>query len=151
MEAPATWKNLLASGSVRTHKTSPSELQDLRAVVERDLRDAALVELSADRRFATAYNAVLQLTKIALACAGYRVAGLGHHQTAFRALSLAMGNEVSKLGTYFDECRRKRNQVDYDVAHVISDAEVDGLLETAEDFRAKVESWVAAKYPNLAA
>jgi hypothetical protein len=29
----------------------------------------------ADRRFATAYNAVLQLAKMVIACAGYRVAG----------------------------------------------------------------------------
>jgi hypothetical protein len=50
-------------------------LTDLRAVIARDLQDAALSGLSADRRFATAYNAVLQLTKMVIACAGYRVVG----------------------------------------------------------------------------
>ncbi len=34
-------------------------------------KDANLDQLSADRRFATAYNAVLQLTKMGIACEGY--------------------------------------------------------------------------------
>ncbi len=82
-------------------------------MVERDLKDAKLDELSADRRFATAYNAVLQLAKMVIACAGYRVIGAGHHQTTFEALQIAMGKQVSGLVPYFDACRRKRNQVDY--------------------------------------
>jgi len=44
----------------------------LRKLVARDLLDAAVPGLSADRTFATAYNAVLQLSKPALAAAGYR-------------------------------------------------------------------------------
>src|ERR1700722_13241671 len=97
--------------------------------------------ISADRRFATACNAVLQLTKIVLACSGYRVSGLGHHQTTFEALELAMGSQIGDLAVYFDTCRRKRNQVDYDFALVASDTEVDGLLSTAEESRAAREIW----------
>ncbi len=34
------------------------------------------------RARATAYNAVMQISKLAIACAGYRVSsGLGHHQS----------------------------------------------------------------------
>jgi hypothetical protein len=77
------WQSLLQNGRVKSHRTSAQELRDLRDVVERDLQDAGIEALSADRRFATAYNAVLQLAKMAIACAGYRVAGLGHHQTTF--------------------------------------------------------------------
>src|SRR5438094_4348453 len=102
-----TWKDLLQNQRVKPHQTSHEELHDLRAVVERDLKDAKLNQLSADRRFATAYNAVLQLTKMVLACEGYRVTGTGHHQTTFEALGLAMGKPVSALVPYFDACRRK--------------------------------------------
>jgi len=63
-----TWKDLLQHQKVKAHTTSHEELHDLRAVVERDLKDAKLEQLLAARRFATAYNAVLQLTKIVLAC-----------------------------------------------------------------------------------
>jgi hypothetical protein len=42
----------------------------MRAFVARDLADAKVKTLSADRRFATAYNAALQAANMAIACAG---------------------------------------------------------------------------------
>src|SRR5438477_12856565 len=106
MAQQTTWQDLLHANRVRPHKTSAQEVHDLRDVVDRDLKDARILELSADRRFATAYNAILQLTKIAIACEGYRVVGLGHHQTTFQALELALGQQVSQLVPFFDACRR---------------------------------------------
>lgn len=58
-----TWQDLLDEGRIEEHKTSRKELDDIRALIARDLADANLEELSADRRFATAYNAALQSTK----------------------------------------------------------------------------------------
>lgn len=46
-----TWQDFVNKGVVRTHSTSLAEISDLRAVVARDLTDAALPDLSADRRF----------------------------------------------------------------------------------------------------
>ena len=75
------WKQLLAQRKLQLHTTSKQELDGLRALIERDLTDAALAGLSADRRFATAYNAALQTAKMVIACAGYRVASTpGHHR-----------------------------------------------------------------------
>lgn len=51
--------------------------------------------------------------------------------------------------TYFDACRRKRNQVDYDVAGIVSEAEADELLRKATNFYADVERWIAAHHPAL--
>ena len=67
------WKQLIAQRKVQLHTTRKQELDGLRALIERDLTDAALAGLSADRRFATAYNAALQSAKMVIACAGYRV------------------------------------------------------------------------------
>jgi hypothetical protein len=132
--------------------TSRQELDNLRAVIERDLKDAALPGLSPDRTFATAYNAALQLAKIAIACAGYRIAfGPGHHQMTFEAVKLiALGRNSSKLADYFDICRRKRNVVDYDMANVTSETEANELLQKAEEFRQLVEAWIKQHHPNLA-
>ena len=63
-----SWQQLLASNRVQPHTTNTQELQGLRAVVARDLKDAALSELSIDRRFTIAYNAVLQLATMVIAC-----------------------------------------------------------------------------------
>ena len=76
-----TWTKLLAGHDVQRHRTSKKELDDMRALVARDLADAGIAGLSADRRFATAYNAALQAANMAIACAGYRVtAKTGHHK-----------------------------------------------------------------------
>jgi N-acyl-D-aspartate/D-glutamate deacylase len=68
-----TWTKLLANKEAERHKTSKKELDNMRALIARDLADAGLAGLSADRRFATAYNAALQAANMAIACAGYRV------------------------------------------------------------------------------
>src|SRR5215470_7873932 len=112
-----SWQPLLTTRRVQPHTTSRQELNGLRAVVVRDLHDARVSGLSTDRQFAIAYNAVLQLAKMAIACAGYRVVGQGHHLTTFEALELAMGPSIAPLASYFDTCRRKRNVLDYDMAH----------------------------------
>jgi len=148
MAPPTTWQSLLAARLVTRHRTSLGELHDLLAVVERDLKDARIPELSADRRFATAYNAVLQLAPMVIACHGYRVIGLGHHQTTLRAFELGMGSEVSNLAAYFEVCRRKRNQVDYDMANVATESEADDLLRKAEEFQKLVMAWIRQRHPE---
>jgi hypothetical protein len=144
-----SWQQLLAAHRVRRHATSRQELTDLRAVIARDLQDAALAGLSVDRRFATAYNAVLQLTKMVVACTGYRVVGPGHHQTTFEALELAMGPSIAATAAYFDTCRRKRNLVEYDLANVATETETEELLRQARQFTQVVEAWIAQNYPAL--
>lgn len=147
-----SWKALLASRTVQPHKTSAKEVEGLRQLVARDLADAAIEGLSADRRFATAYNAVLQLSKMAIACAGYRVtSGSGHHQKTFEAVKTALGKPGEPLADYFETCRRKRNLIDYDASEVVTDTEAEELLEKAEEFQEMVEEWIVKHYPAFKA
>lgn len=145
-----SWTNLLAARTVQTHATGTNEITNLREVVNRDLNDAAIDALSADRRFATAYNAVLQLVKMAVACAGYRVtSGAGHHQKSFEAFKAAITTvEAANLADYFDLCRRKRNDINYDYAEVVSETEAEELLEKAKDFQTLIEAWIDKNYPT---
>jgi hypothetical protein len=85
-----TWTQLLANNEGHT-QNSKKELDKLRPVIRRDLADASLDGASADRRFATAYNAALEAAKMAIACAGYRVVGAGHHRISFDVVKLAIG------------------------------------------------------------
>ncbi len=144
-----SWQTLLASQRLRTHSTSKRELDDLRAVIERDLTDAAIAALSADRRFATAYNAALQTATMAVACAGYRTSGQAHHQTTFEAAELALGAASVPFVAYFDACRRKRNTVDYDRAHVATETEASEIVTRARAFLALTETWVLQNHPLL--
>jgi hypothetical protein len=122
----------------------------MRALVARDLADAQVPGLSADRRFATAYNAALQAANIAIACAGYRVtAKTGHHKVTVEAITLAVGSAARVYADYFETCRRKRNVIDYTRSHVATDTEVDEILNKAREFHDLVEAWIASKFPTL--
>jgi len=61
----------------------------MRELIARDVADAAVAGLSADRRFATAYNAALQAANMAIACTGYRItAKIGHHKVSLESAAL---------------------------------------------------------------
>ena len=61
-----------------------------------------------------------------------------------------MGQPVSAMVAYFDTCRRKRNQVDYDCANAATETEAEDLLQKAEEFLDLVEQWVRKHYPHYA-
>ena len=56
------------------HAVSQRELADLRAIVDRELRDSAIEGLSLDAQLGMLYNAALKLADIALRQTGYRAA-----------------------------------------------------------------------------
>lgn len=143
-----TWRDLLTEKRIEPHATSKQEMDDLRSVVDRNLRDAAVPQLSADNRFGMAYEAALLLGKMAVACAGYRVKGQGAHQTTFAALKLALGGGISQTTTYLERCRRKRNELSYDMAGVVTDTEAAEMLTQARALKETVEQWIAAGYPQ---
>jgi hypothetical protein len=122
----------------------------MRALVARDMADAQVQGLSADRRFATAYNAALQTANMAIACAGYRVtAKTGHHKVTVEAITLAVGSVVGGYADYLETCRRKRNVIDYTRSHVATDSEADEIVNKAPEFNDVVEAWIDSKFPNL--
>ncbi len=145
-----TWQDLLNEGRIEKHTTSRAELDELRAVVARDLADADVDRLSADRRFATAYNAALQSAKMVIACCGYRVKGFGAHRITFECLERAMGKPVHRTAKFLDQARRKRNIADYDAAGRIADIEAEDMIRIANLFAKQAEEWIQKHYPRLA-
>jgi hypothetical protein len=145
-----TWTKLLGSHDVQHHRTSKKELDDIRALVARDLADATVAELSADRRFATAYNAALLAATMAIACAGYRVtAKTGHHKISFDSMKLALGAGADKYADYFETCRRRRNVIDYTRSHVATETEAKEIVGKATELYEFVEGWINLKFQKL--
>lgn len=137
-------------GRLQHHTTNKKELENLFELVTRDLKDAKIKQLLTDRRFATAYNAALQLSTIALLAAGYRVkASTGHHWVPLLSISEVMGEKYNNQADYFNACRAKRNMTDYDRAGTISEAELKELLEEVSIFKQEVINWILANYPKF--
>jgi microsomal dipeptidase-like Zn-dependent dipeptidase len=82
-----------------------------------------------------------------IACAGFRVSGIGHHQTSFEAIELAMGSQVATHSALFETCRRKRNIVDYDMSGIATRSEVDELIKEATAFVELAERWIEQNHP----
>jgi allantoicase len=140
----------LASKEARRHKTSKKELDNMRALIARDLADAGLAGLSPDRRFATAYNAALQTANMAIACAGYRITSrVGHHRVSLESMKLILGKSASRYADYFETCRRKRNIIDYTFSQVATETEAKEILLQAARFYGEVEDWITKNYPSL--
>jgi uncharacterized protein (UPF0332 family) len=145
-----TWTSLLANKEAQKHKTSKKELDNMRALIARDLADAAIAGLSSDRRFATAYNAALQAANMAIACAGYRIVSkVGHHRVSFESVKLVLGKPADKYADYFETCRRKRNTIDYTFSNVATETEAKEILAQASQFYGEVEDWLAKNHPLL--
>jgi hypothetical protein len=145
-----TWTSLSANKEAQKHKTSKKELDNMRALIARDLADASLAGLSADRRFATAYNAALQAANMAIACAGYRIASkVGHHRVSLESTKLVLGKAAHKYVDYFETCRRKRNTIDYTFSNVATETEAQEIVVQAKQFYVEVEDWITKNHPAL--
>ena len=133
----------LKKGNLQPHRTSEKEIESFKKLIARDLSDCGIEELSVDRRFATAYQAAFNLSRIVISASGYRVsAKTGHHALTFEIAGLLLGERFKEYFDYFDVCRRKRNIVDYDLTDVTSISELKELLEKVQEFRQIVYNWL---------
>jgi len=138
----------LNEGKLRTHKTSKNEINQLMAVFERDISDAQVKGLSADRRFAVAYNAALMMAVAVLAACGYRAATEGHHYWTIQSLTFTLQLDTQTIEK-FNKFRQKRNISDYDRTGMVSDQEVSEILDFSKSLRTRVTVWLKQNYPEL--
>src|SRR5712691_3878510 len=136
------------NGWLQRHKTSPNEIRDLQAVVERDLADSAAEGLSSDWRMNIAYNAALQAATMALAAAGYRASRNQHHYRVIQSLRETLGTDAQTVNA-FDVFRKKRNAAGYDQAGLASDADAQAMRTLAERLKADVVRWLKKTHPEL--
>lgn len=136
-------KRFLAEGSIRPRRFAGSQIGELVNIADRDLADAAVEQLSADRRFLIAYDAVLKLATIPLNCEGYETSGPGAHRVTFQLLPELTNEQFTELANYFESCRTKRNVGTYDRSGQISATDADELLLEAKTFKELIEGWMS--------
>jgi len=144
-----TLKQWLNNSWLKSHKTSAEEIGNLLAIVERDIKDAAEGEISADWSFGIAYNAALKLCTILLYAEGYKAERNLQHYRTIQALSMILGSERKNDADYLESCRSKRNIVEYDyIGGVTADNALE-LIDFVKDLKVDVERWLAKNYPAL--
>jgi len=117
-------------------------------LVEQDLADCAIVELSLDRRLGIAYNASLQLALLALAVAGYRPGRDRHHELALDSLKFTVDLDAGTVAT-LQTIRRKRNIGQYERPGSASEKEALEARRLAVELRSRVLAWLREHHPEL--
>jgi hypothetical protein len=135
-------------GWLTEHQSSREEIKNLLGVVDRDLKECQAKGLSADWRFAIAYNAALQAATAALAAAGYHSTRDSHHYRVFQSLEYTIKAEP-KLIYRLDAFRKKRNLSSYEMGGTVSDGEAKEMAALAAELRSEVERWIRAEHPEL--
>lgn len=143
------WAKLLSEDRVTAMPPSKAELDNLRSIVTRSLKDATATGLSADARFIMAYDAARTLSLMIVRASGYRPRVAGGHYNTFLALEAA-DRTFAAMSAYFDSCRMKRNDSEYGFAGGVSDTDADGLLKTVKKFTVDAEAWIKAHHSHLA-
>ena len=144
-----TWKRLLAERRVAEEPSSKDEIDNLRQLARRNLKDAAVDELSDDGRFDCAYSAARTLSSVVVRASGYRVKQPGAHYTTFLALEAADPIAFQDFAAYFDACRTRRNVLNYELPDVISSTELEELIDRVVEFNGLVDDWLTQKFPHL--
>ncbi len=136
------------NGWLTPHRTSPKEISSLLRIVERDLNDAQ-GNISADWRFGIAYNAALKLCRILLSAEGYRPSHELQHYRTLAALPEILGEAKKADAEYLDDCRKKRNIVEYDEVSGASESDANELIEFVKDLRDEVIAWLKKNHAEL--
>jgi len=136
------------NGWLKPHRTSREEISNLFSIVERDLTDAQR-DISADWRFGIAYNAALKLCRMLLCAEGYRPSHESQHYRTLAALPEILGNARKADAKYLDDCRKKRNIVEYDYAGGASASDADELIAFVKGFKDDVITWLQQHHPKV--
>jgi hypothetical protein len=126
-----------------------SAIAELRAVADRELRDAQTVE-SSDGRLGHAHTACLVIAAASLAASGYRVrqGAAAHHWRLLESLEYTLGlgaGQVKELQDY----RKKRSRSIYERAGIVTGTEAQAALAAARRLRDRLEAWLAQEHPDL--
>jgi uncharacterized protein (UPF0332 family) len=142
-------KPLIENRWIEEVESSSEEIRGLLGIIERRTEEAQGALKYPDTIFILAYDAVLSAATVVLRAHGVRAKRERHHEMTFRALRELRIPGLSDQARYYDECRHKRNTLEYDSAGDISNAEAQELVKEAARFAQAVREWLQTTHPTL--
>ena len=138
------------AGLITTHTTDRQEISDLLAIVDTDLKDAEIPELSAERKLSCCYNAMLTAARAALRASGYRVpkSNQSHHYYAIQSLRHTVEFDADTV-LRIEAVQKKRNVADYVRIGEVSESVVAEILALARDVCQRVREGLIENHPKL--
>ncbi len=135
---------------ISPHQPTHQEISDLLNVVETDLRDAAIPELSPERKLGCCYGAILSAARAALHASGYRVSKStrSHHYYVIQSLRHTVGLDSGTV-LQIEAIQKKRNTADYIRIGEVSDNLATETRALAERISKTIRRWLAKSHPDL--
>ncbi len=142
---------LLQEGKLKTQAVEANFLNSLLSAARQNFL-AAEYNLNggfADTAFKSAYDGLLQISRVVLFLNGYRPTGGEQHKTTFLIAGALLGDEFSDLIDRIDRYRIKRNNAVYQPVDFISKSEAEGILESAKEYWSAVKNYLKNKNKQL--
>lgn len=123
-----SYEKLLKQGRIKPYQAKAREVEQLLQVAVRDLTTAdKILPEDLDWAFSIFYNAVLQAARALMLHEGFRPRGGEQHRTVVEFCALALGAEFRGQTALFDQMRRKRHRLIYEVVGLVSRQEEQAL------------------------
>lgn len=127
------YQKLLKEAKIKIHHASKEEIKGVLEVAYRDLSFAkeALAH-NWDWAFTIAYNAAFSASRAYMYYLGYRPSSAESHKTVWTFMLLVLSKEYHDRINFFNRMRIKRNKNLYDHVGLISETEVEEIIDSTE-------------------
>lgn len=142
---------LLKEGKIKRQDTDVNYLNGLLGSAQQNFLSAKY-NLSGGfymTAFKSAYDGLLQISRVILFLNGYRPDDGEQHKTTFMMAGATLGEEFNELIERIDRYRVKRNRAIYQPIDFLSKSEAEGILETAKEYWHSVKRYLREKNPQL--
>ena len=140
------YDRLLKSNRIKPHRANQNEIKQLLQLATRDLNTATRnLEEAPDWAYSIAYNSILQAGRALMFFEGYRPRGGEQHATVVEFVEECLGTSYAVQVQLFDQMRRKRHRVIYEVAGLVSNKEAEQAIAFAKEFVEKINEIITGQ------
>ena len=138
---------LLKEGKIKRQNTDISYLNGLLNSAHQNF-NSAKYNIEGDfceTAFKSAYDGLLQISRVLLLLHGYKTNDGEQHKTTFIVAGAILGKEFRELIEKIDRYRIKRNRAVYQPISFISESEAESVLSTAKEYWILVKNYLKEK------
>ena len=143
-------KRFEKAGKIRKQKAGIVQIEALLKEAILDLEEARRIVNIAERAtYLLAYNAMLKAGRALMLFQGYVPDDGAQHKTVVEMTSAILGDPYKNLTGQFETMRRKRNEMTYETAALLSMSEAQKAFSDAISLVKRVLTEVKSKNPQL--
>lgn len=129
------YDELIKLDRIKTYKATQEEIGRLVSIAKRDLKAAQRnLDDDPDWAYSMAYNALLQANRAVMLTEGYRPRGPDQHATVVTFIREYFQETNPTLSNFFDQMRRKRHRLIYEMIGLVSLSETQQVIEQTKGY-----------------